>query len=396
MSKAVKLELDVNAPNPRVDLQVSASDIFASQSINTRRALRSEYLAVKTRINDEVEDITRPESDTFELIFRDMESLHQLVRKPREQIADAEALLSITNALVSSAKALNNNGLTPSDFVLFIVKEFGEQRGSVSRTEDCRNSVVWKDIGVAVSHAFKGGPGCCTMIGPMDIEIKRKAVAQRKNVGVGPSANSAVARPEDLGSTEERTDTDKHMLIMFNILRKNRAVKLENLVLNRNSFAQTVENLFALSFLLKDGRAEIKMDEAGSQLVSPRNAPAANLVLSGEVAYTHFVFRYDFKDWKQALLCHLISFQLMVRSVRVGEELMPSWNSQLQTAVSDVIKKARTTPFSKLSSMHDVNPESQLLGTDSSPESEVLVEDSQCDHSELRALPSLKRKRKLR
>ncbi|KAI4300697.1 hypothetical protein L6164_034044 [Bauhinia variegata] len=51
MSKAVKLELDVNAPNPRVDLQVSASDIFASQSINTRRALRSEYLAVKTRIN---------------------------------------------------------------------------------------------------------------------------------------------------------------------------------------------------------------------------------------------------------------------------------------------------------------------------------------------------------
>lgn len=71
---------------------------------------------------------------------------------------------------------------------------------------------------------------------------------------------------EDNGS-EVKTDTDKNMGIMFGILRRNKTVKLEHLILNRKSFAQTVENLFALSFLVKDGRAEITIDKNGSHFV---------------------------------------------------------------------------------------------------------------------------------
>ena len=31
---------------------------------------------------------------------------------------------------------------------------------------------------------------------------------------------------------------------------------------------------------------------------APRNGPAPSSVMSGEVAYRHFVFRFDYRDWK--------------------------------------------------------------------------------------------------
>lgn len=85
------------------------------------------------------------------------------VTKPREQVADAEALFDITNTLVTSVKAYNNEGLTPSDFVSCLLKDFGQEGGTSSRQDESRRLIRWKDIGEVVSHVFRSAPGCCTM-----------------------------------------------------------------------------------------------------------------------------------------------------------------------------------------------------------------------------------------
>ncbi|KAL8213784.1 hypothetical protein R6Q57_003233 [Mikania cordata] len=311
-----------------------------------RRVLRSRYLAVKNLISDKRDDLVKNDSDKFRSIIDEVECLHLLVQKPREQVADAEALLDITNTLMTSVKAHTNEGLTAGDFVSCLLKNFGQLGGS---GDEIRNSVKWKDIGTAVSHVFLKGGRCCTMLGPMNSEVKQRKVAQRKQ-----SRPTEKTRPEELAAsvTEEKTDTDKNMATMFNVLRMNRSVKLENLVLNRNSFAQTVENLFALSFLAKDGRAEIKVNEEGCHVVSPRNAPAANAVASKEVSYTHFIFRFDFRDWK-----------LMLESVTEGDELMPHRNPTAEP--STVLP---TTPIRKLSRNRGLVLQEQTVVEDS-PES---------------------------
>lgn len=86
------------------------------------------------------------------------------VKTPREQVADAQALLGITRSLVASVKNHANGGLTPSVFVTHILKVFGRQGGTSTGTEDRRRiPIAWKDIGIAVSNVFGRGFGCSTM-----------------------------------------------------------------------------------------------------------------------------------------------------------------------------------------------------------------------------------------
>lgn len=70
---------------------------------------------------------------------------------------------------------------------------------------------------------------------------------------------------------EWKSNTEKNVSAMFEAIEKERSIKLENLILNRISYAQTIENIFALSFLVKDGRVAITVVENGFHFVCKIN-----------------------------------------------------------------------------------------------------------------------------
>ncbi|XP_004295144.1 PREDICTED: non-structural maintenance of chromosomes element 4 homolog A-like [Fragaria vesca subsp. vesca] len=304
------------------------------QDAGQRRALRSDYNDILNLISEKRNDLLRPESEKFGVIIDRVERLHKQVQKPREQVADAEALLDITNTLVTSVKSQSSAGITPADFITCLIQDFGQLR-------DGNALIRWKDVGLGVAPIFRRAHGCCTMLGPMNTEYKERKVGVRTRR----TKPTTTDEPEEIDAQEEeKTDTDRNMSTMFEILRKNKRVRLEWLILNRLFFAQTVENLFALSFLVKDGRAEIIVDANCCHFVAPRNAAKATEVASREVVYRHFVFRFDFKDWK-----------LMKDMVPDGEELMPhrvppnSEPASQEEPAAYSSQTGHTTPIRKLS-----------------------------------------------
>lgn len=84
------------------------------------------------------------------------------VQKPREQVADAEALLDIANTLLTAFRSQANEGITPTDFLTALLRNFGMKNGT-GYVYDGLNVVSWADIGFAVSRIFRMAPGCSTM-----------------------------------------------------------------------------------------------------------------------------------------------------------------------------------------------------------------------------------------
>ncbi|KAG5572440.1 hypothetical protein H5410_062206 [Solanum commersonii] len=280
---------------------------FTEQPISQARVVRCKYSTIQNSISEGKDDIGSVDSEKFKEIMNEIENSHNEVKKPREQVADAEALFDLTRTLVASVRSHSADDVTPYIFISSLLEAFGprsaKHENGLSPNE---NTVGWK-------------------IGPMNCEVK-----QRKNTTRKPRTKVYLhTQPKELDVTEKKTDTDSNISTMFQILRKKKRVKLENLIMNRKSFAQSIENLFALSFLVKDGRVVIDVNENGSHFLSPRNGPDTNLVKSGEVKYSHFVFRLDFADWE------------LMKNAVPEEELMPSRDISMNPVFTEANKPNR-------------------------------------------------------
>ncbi|CAI5523428.1 unnamed protein product, partial [Closterium sp. Naga37s-1] len=100
------------------------------------------------------------------------------------------------------------------------------------------------------------------------------------------------------GSGSKETATEGTVKEMYRRLKRapRHRVQLPQLLLSRTSFAHTVENMFALSFLVKEGRVGLTPDPTFGAAVDLR--PPTEPASGSAQPKGQFIMRLDINDWK--------------------------------------------------------------------------------------------------
>jgi hypothetical protein len=98
-------------------------------------------------------------------------------------------------------------------------------------------------------------------LGPLSAEVKKRTVRQRVQL----DKSGEAAKPQELKEGDlhvSENETAANVLAVEGILsRIGEEVNLFRFVINPNDFAESVENIFYLSFLIRDGKCSLTWSE---------------------------------------------------------------------------------------------------------------------------------------
>lgn len=153
---------------------------------------------------------------------------------------------------------------------------------------------------------FRTAPVCDFMYGTIDTEVKQRERKKRRvvekeiheeekpediNLATGGSAKSSFEKQKESMQKALSEAAPKNIVIgrdeNDDPIRGQGPVPLFDFIVNPNSFSQTVENIFGLSFLVKDGWAAMGIEKgSGLPYVQPREPKEKSGVGSSVVSLT--------------------------------------------------------------------------------------------------------------
>lgn len=162
-------------------------------------------------------------------------------------------------------------------------------------------------LGEMVYTKLNRPPSTGFMIGPTDVAKKTRKVARQYGFNPENQIRPDGITAEDL-QKDSNNETTKMVLEMYQSLKayqdasEGQPIALFDFILNPQSFAQSVENLFYTSFLVRDGRVALEMDEDGIPVISivdGSNEENVNEDDELKAARNQVVIDLDYALWKE-------------------------------------------------------------------------------------------------
>ncbi|KAJ2402350.1 hypothetical protein GGI23_000772 [Coemansia sp. RSA 2559] len=274
------------------------------QSASERRNLRSQYRSllsdVTTRKNEYL-------SGNTDLLIEDLEranALYQGVNTTTEGVLDSYFLRLSADIGAQRAHQMrvDNAAFDTLDYIEKVREMLYGSTGNADEQQMLGASPNWGAIGDLASQFSRQPPRFSYIYGPLmtkakarKTRVKRQGLDGRASRDVSQEANIETMAESDVAKQENQTTKLVHKI--HNILAQMGPINLFELVINPNSFSQSVENIFYVSFLIRDGKAFID-DESGQPMIEACEPPQQDDYLSG-LTKKQLIFSLDYATWRE-------------------------------------------------------------------------------------------------
>eukprot|EP01090_Pellita_catalonica_P000989 TRINITY_DN10719_c0_g1_i1.p1 TRINITY_DN10719_c0_g1~~TRINITY_DN10719_c0_g1_i1.p1 ORF type:complete len:278 (+),score=60.69 TRINITY_DN10719_c0_g1_i1:182-1015(+) len=179
------------------------------------------------------------------------------------------------------------------------------QQYSDAEEEDNVGDMNWAALGKRAFGYFKITPQMNSLYGSLDIQPRE--TRERKRFAKEKLAKKIV--PEEVKDTQSRAEmeTSRRVEVMKARLNQSQKLPFFKFIIDPDSYSRTVENLFHLSFLVKDGQAAVaaeKQDDSEDTVmpvVAAEMPPDEGDYVSGKAVKSQCIIRLD-HEWYQKMI----------------------------------------------------------------------------------------------
>ncbi|KAH8119441.1 Nse4 C-terminal-domain-containing protein [Phellopilus nigrolimitatus] len=297
--------MEVEANSQRSDLAYDPD-----QDRDEKREIRKNYRSLQE--DESLLSANAIGVDSLTQRIQAADKLFKRVKGPQEATLDSAFLVTASNLGAAKARQMRADagGFDVDDFVAKLVTFMGGRWEGEERIDaddetvefEADQTLNWELIGRRALAKSRRVPATDFMLGPLSVEQKKRTVVKRTRLE---KSDEVEKRPQELKEDDiekSENETTKNVVMVENFLTKQKApINIFRLIVNPQSFGQSVENLFYLSFLIRDGKAALEIDvDSGEPIVWLCEAPTDQDYAEG-LRKKQMVMELDVETWKKAI-----------------------------------------------------------------------------------------------
>ncbi|KAI8893569.1 Nse4 C-terminal-domain-containing protein [Globomyces pollinis-pini] len=269
------------------------------QTLDEKRRLRACYRELTTNIEGEKQQLLNGDPSKLLERLQKGNELFDKVKTTQEAVLDSTFILKTIDIAAQKAQKmkLGGVGFDIDEYIAKLMNKISEDESN------------WNGLTSLVKGCCSQVPAVSFMFGPLGVEPKVRAA---RKTGLRLNKDKLeLKRPDQLTDKDidrDSNETSLNVQRVYHRLTQVEPINFFKFIVNPLSFGQTVENLFHLSFLVRDAKVSIEeSEESGELVLETCEPPTLEEQQEEDFSKLQNILQLDMDIWRKAIELYSIT-----------------------------------------------------------------------------------------